>query len=108
MLLEPSGTVTVCANGDKTLTCVTTQTEALVWSSQSINHFFSKSARQMVTEGNFILAVNSVDEQMNGSVIINSTATVSNFTQKLNNTSIRCSEFNAQNYKEVELIIAGK
>lgn len=62
----------------------------------------------MVTEGNFILAVNSVEEQTNGSVIINSTATVSNFTQKLNNTSIRCSELNTQNYKEAELIIAGK
>lgn len=65
----------------------------------------------MVTEGKFILAVNSVEEQTNGSMIIfsvNSTATVLNFTQELNNTLIRCSELNIQKYNEAKLIIAGK
>ena len=65
----------------------------------------------MVTEGKFILAVNSVEKQTNGSMIIfsvNSTATVLNFTQELNNTLIRCRESDIQNYKEAKLVIAGK
>ena len=92
MLLAPSGNVTVCLNGQITLTCSTEGT--LLWEGDNINQFFN-SLRPPVTEGGFTFAVTSVETRVVGGMTfseVTSTATLANFQPSQDGLMINCIE----------------
>ena len=107
--LVPSGFVSVCLNGEITLTCSTSQ-GTLLWESDTINQFFN-TLQPPVTFGNFTLSVTSVEQQVVGGmtvVSVTSTATLSNFQSEQNGSSISCIETTTNLRQMVIFIEAGE
>lgn len=112
MTLKTTGTVTngsqFCPGGTAEFECTTEG--SLLWEivNTGANHFYDNPAQSSIMLGIFLLHLNGIS-QMNGMVLVNSTAVVSHVQPSYDGTVLKCAEYaDLSIFRETVLQVAGE